>query len=122
MGNEKPYREKKTMSLVVLAFAAFIILIVAVTIIFTKGQFTGVLTEMIPGELPIITKLFVLSISSIAYGIFFASLILALILKELFLRNKIVTLVVNLVLGIGAILFIPVYMIAIFLPMVSIPL
>ncbi len=122
MENEKSPRQKSiaALSTGMLAFAFAGILIAAATIIFTKGKFTGVLTEMIPGELPIITKLFVLSISSAAYGIFFTSLILALILKELLLRNKMVTLVVNIAAGTTAIICVPVYILAIFLPMIKV--
>jgi hypothetical protein len=124
MENEKSPRKKAIadVSLVVLAFAIFIILIVAATIIYTKGKFTGVLTEMIAGELPIITKLFVLSISSVTYGIFFALLVLVLVLKELFLRNKTVALVVNIATGTAAIVLMPVYMVAVFLPMAGVAL
>ena len=123
MKNEKSGREKTLaiMSVVFLALDVFVILIAAVGTIIIKGNITTVLTEFVDvdHELPVITKFFFISIPAIAYGIFFALFILILILKELYVRSKIVTLVMNIVAGVAAIVYVFVYIIALFLPIAN---
>jgi hypothetical protein len=119
--NEKSTREKSiaALSAGLLAFAVIGILIAATAIILTKVDYPSVIfTEFIPGKLPAITKLLVISISAVAYEIFFVLLIFILILKELCLSGKMITLVVNLVAGIAAILYVPVFIFAVRFPII----
>ena len=124
MENQKTQREKAIagLSLGLLAIAVSLVLFIAAGTIATKGNFETALTEMTEKdqELPLITKLFVTSISNITLGIIFAALILILILKELSIRSRRITLAVNIVTSISAIAYIPIYIIAIFLPMIEI--
>ena len=124
MENQKTQREKAIagLSLGLLAIAVSLVLFIAAGTIATKGNFETALTEMTEKdqELPLVTKLFVTSISNITLGIIFAALILILILKELSIRSRRITLAVNIVTSISAIAYIPIYIIAIFLPMIEI--
>ena len=120
MENQKTQREKAIagLSLGLLAIAVSLVLFIAAGTIATKGNFETALTEMTEKdqELPLVTKLFVTSISDVTLGIIFATLVLILILKELFVRSKKIALTVNITAVISAIAYIPIYMIAIFLP------
>ena len=124
MENQKTQREKAIagLSLGLLAIAVSLVLFIAAGTIATKGNFETALTEMTEKdqELPLITKLFVTSISDVTLGIIFTVLILILILKELLIHSKRITLAVNIVTSISAIAYIPIYIIAIFLPMIEI--
>jgi len=122
MENEKSHREKAIAALSVglLAVAVFFTFIAAVGTIFMKVHFgPAIKTMIIPDELPAITELLVLSISSVTYGIFFASLILVLILKELFVHARRVTLAINSVIVIAAIAYYCIYTIALYLPVAA---
>jgi len=124
MENEKSQREKAiaVLSVGLLVVAVCMILIDAAITIATKGNFETALMEMTARdqELPLITRFLVTSISNVTLGIIFTILILVLILKELFVRSKIISLTVNIVAAISAIAYIPIYIIAIFLPMIEI--
>ena len=124
MESEKSHREKTiaAMSMGFLVAAVCFTIIDAATTIATKGGFEKVFTEMMnkDQELPIITKLLVTSISNVTYGIIFTALILILILKELLVHNRRITLVTNIVVAVSAIAYIPIYIAAIFLPMLEI--
>ena len=119
MENEKSQREKAiaALSVAFLVVAVFVIFWAAVTTISTRRHFASVLSEGTPrDEMPLITKLFVISIPTIAYVIFFVSLILLLIRKELCVRSKTVTLVVNIVIGMITFVYTLAYISAVLLP------
>jgi hypothetical protein len=124
MENDKSQREKTiaVLSVGLLVVAVCLILFIAIGTIVTKGDFETAITEMTEKdqELPLVTKLLVTSISNVTFGIIFMVLILVLILKELFFRSKRITLTVNIVTAISAIAYIPIYIIAVFLPMIEI--
>lgn len=116
---ENKSNQEKTMAIasaVVLVAAIFSILIAAVATMTTKGNFATALTEMTAHELPVINKI-IISIPALGYGIFCTLLILILILKELYIRAKTVTLAFNIVTGLAAIVYLPVYIGALFIPM-----
>ncbi len=124
MENVKSQQDKTAagLSLGLLVVAVCLILFIAIGTIVTKGDFETAFTEMTEKdqELPLVTKLFVTSVSNITLGIIFTVLILILILKELLIHSKRITLAVNIVTSISAIAYIPIYIIAIFLPMIEI--
>jgi hypothetical protein len=121
MEDEKSQQDKTAagLSLGLLVVAVCLILFAAIGTIATKGNFETALMEMTEKdqELPLVTKLLVTSISSVTLGIIFAAIILILILKELLIRSRKITLTVNII---AAIAYIPIYIIAIFLPMIEI--
>ncbi|MBN2182472.1 MAG: hypothetical protein JW715_11215 [Sedimentisphaerales bacterium] len=121
MENDISQRKKSiaVLSLGLLIVAICLALIEAAGTIATKGCFETTMIEMAEQELPLLTKL-VISISNVTYGIIFAAFVLILILKEIFIRAKRVTLAVNIVATILAIAYILVYIMAIFLPMIEI--
>jgi len=116
--NKKSNQEKSfvVLSMVILVVDFFFIFCDVVTTILTRRHFSAVFEQIGPDKLPIITKFLAVSIPTIVYCIFIALVILILILKELYLRAKTVTLVVNIVVGIAAIVYIPIYIAALYLP------
>ena len=124
MKNDISQRKKSiaVLSVGLLVVAVCLILFIAIGTIATKGDFETAFIEMTERdqELPLITRFLVTSISSVTLGIIFAAIILILILKELFVRSRRITLTVNIVAAISAIAYIPIYIIAIFLPMIEI--
>ena len=116
MSNERPQREKTiaALSIGLLAVAVFVLIVGGAGTVATRGHFAAVLKETAI-ELPLVTR-WIISISDNAYAVFFALLILMLILKELLIRIKKVTLAINIVVGIAAIAYVPVYIGALLLP------
>lgn len=82
-----------------------------------RGKFAEMFASM-KDELPAITK-FLFSIPSAAYAGIFLSLILILILKEIFIRARTANLVINLAAGLGGIVYLFIYVIALFLPLIQ---
>ena len=82
-----------------------------------RGEFAEMFEEM-DVELPAITQ-FLLSIPTAAYAGIFLSLILILILKEIFIRARTANLVINLAAGLGGIAYLTIYIIALFLPLIQ---
>ncbi len=118
MENEKSQREKSAaaLSLGLLAVAVSLVLFTAAGTIATKGRFELILRElMTPDKIPAITQFFIFT-PTINFVIFFALLILILILKEIFVHTKKITLIINAVTAIAAIACIPVYVLALYLP------
>ena len=118
MENEKSQREKSAaaLSLGLLAVAVSLVLFTAAGTIATKGRFELILRElMTPDKIPAITQFFIFT-PTINFVIFFGLLILILILKEIFVHTKKITLIINAVTAIAAIACIPVYVLALYLP------
>ncbi len=118
MESEKSQQGRNTavLSVGLLVVAVCLILFAAAGTIATKGRFELILRElMTPDKIPAITKFFIFT-PTINLVIFFVLLILILFLKELFIRSKKITLAVNIVSAISAIAYIPIYMIALYLP------
>ena len=121
MVNEKSNWEKSIAILsTVILFADFFFIFCDVVITFlTRQYFLAIFEQIGSDQLPVIAEFLVVSIPTIAYCIFIASLILILVLKELYLRAKMVTLVINIVVGIAAIAYIPIYIAALYLPVIA---
>ena len=118
MSNEKPQREKTiaAMSIGLLAVSVFVLIVGGAGTVATRGHFAAVLKETAI-ELPLITR-WIISVSDNAYVVFFASLTLAMILKEILIRTKKVTLTANIVAAVVAMAYVLVYVVAMVLPVV----
>ena len=118
MESEKSQKDKSIagLSLGLLAVAVSLVLFTAAGTIATKGRFELILRElMTPDKIPTITQFFIFT-PTINFVIFFTLLILILILKEIFVHTKKITLIINAVTAIAAIACIPVYVLALYLP------
>jgi hypothetical protein len=121
MVNEKSNRDKSiaVLSIAILVVDLFFIFCGVGATILTRRHFLAILQEFGTDNLPIITEFLIVSIPAVVYCIFIASVILILVLKELFIRARMVTLIVNIVVGIAAIAYIPVYIAALYLPIMG---
>ena len=105
-------------SIVVLAIDVVGLLALGGFTLSVRGKFAEMFAEMRPeAELPALTQ-FLLSIPTAAYAGIFLSLILILILKEIFIRARTANLVINLAAGLGGIAYLFIYVIAFFLPLI----
>ena len=104
-------------SVVVLAIDVVGLLIIGGVTLSAKVKFAKMFADM-NGELPTLTQ-FLFSIPSAAYAGIFLSLILALILKEIFIRANTANLMINLAVGLAGIAYLTVYVVALFLPLID---
>ena len=101
-------------SLILLVVNIIGMIVLAVGSIIVRGKFSGIFADM-GTTLPRITILF-LSIPSWAYIVFFGIIIAALILKELLIRKKFITLMINISAGVLGSLYLLIFAIAMFMP------
>lgn len=96
---EKQTKSFRTASLLLMGVAIMVLILPAYALIFITPVFENMFMQL-NKELPILTIL-LLQTSPTTYVLLFALLIFGLIAKELVLRNKIVTLVINVVIVVG---------------------
>lgn len=118
MANEKTHGEKAVaaLSMGLLAVSVFVLIVGGAGTIATRGHFAAVFKETAI-ELPLVTR-WITSIPDNACAIFFVSLIAALILKELLIRSRKLTLTSNIVAAVAAMAYVLVYVVAMILPVV----
>ena len=104
-------------SVVVLTIEVVGLLVIGGVTLLARAGFAKLFADM-KVELPALTQ-FLLSIPTAAYVGVFLPLIIFLVLKETLIRAKTVTLIINLVVGCGAVAYLIVYVTALFLPMIE---
>ena len=121
MINEKVNQDKRIsiFSMIILLFDfLFILNDIAMTFL-TRQHFSDIFEQIGPDQLPVISKLLAVSIPTIVYCIFIVSLVLILVLKEIFISAKKITLSINILVGIAAISYIPIYIFALYSPLIK---
>jgi|GEM_PF-6307254 len=106
-----------TASTIVLAIDVIGLLVLGGVTLSAKRAFAKMFADM-KVELPAVTNT-ILSIPTAAYVGVFLSLIVVLILKEILIRAGTVKLVINLAAIVGGIVYLSVYIIALFLPLIE---
>ncbi|MCD4824772.1 MAG: serine protease [Phycisphaerae bacterium] len=104
-----------TVSLILLAVDIIGMLVLAVGSIIAQSKCSDAFSDM-GTRLPRITILFLL-IPPWAYIVFFGIIIAALILKEVFIRKKSITLAINICAGVFGLLYLPAFATAMYMPL-----
>ena len=115
--NRSPLRHRAASLAVFVLDVAGLLLITFCT---TSGvpRFRLIFDDLLEGRrLPLLTNAF-MSVPGAAYVLLFSGLIIALIIKELYVANKTRTLIVNVAVFVAVALFFMVFVVAMFMPMV----
>jgi len=108
-----------TASVVLLVAALIMLFLVTFLMVVVRPVFAEIFAE-IGGPLPFLTQLF-LWVPTTGYVASLVVLVVALLFKEIYIRNKSISLTINLLVAIAGIVFLLLCVFALYLPLFSMP-